>query len=206
MRSVSSEPGARPSAVAASVTRSPITRPPSSRPLSIGSSCAHSSAAHSAISAVAGRARCSRSIAAHSALPSACDEVTIATTSGLPLLSTMPHTPSAETPRKWCALAESSMALRTHASELAGALSPTGIDSPLTSSRSVALCAETAAQASRSQKNCGVIVSPNSSAVGSPSRLTWSSSSRASLICALICAPVMPSDGTAEESVVSPWR
>ena len=56
----------------------------------------------------------------------------------------------------------------------------------LTSSRSVALCAETDAKASRSAKNCGVIVSPNSQAAGSPRRVMLSRSSRAALTPLLI--------------------
>ena len=139
-----------------------------------------SSAPSSSTSAVCGRCSCRRRSAPTKPSPAAAPSTgSIARTSGWPVLLTTPHTPSTDTPRKWCAPPLMSIARTADATSELGARTPTGMERPETSSRMASLRAETLAHASRSAKNCGVIVSRNSIAVGTPRPFISRSSSRA---------------------------
>ena len=158
----------------------------------VASSVARPSAAApiSTISAADGRCRCSCATALETvarltgsaAAPDAGWEppsvLTTAMPSGLPVVLTIPHTPSADTPRKWCGPWLVSSARTTEETSVAGTRTPTGMERPETSSWSASLWHETLAHERRSAKNCGVMVSRNSIAVGRPRRFSRSMCSR----------------------------
>mmetsp|Transcript_72459 Transcript_72459/g.143888 ORF Transcript_72459/g.143888 Transcript_72459/m.143888 type:complete len:256 (-) Transcript_72459:352-1119(-) len=139
----------------------------------------HAPELSSTMSEVVGRAACTLLSAASRLCAPASSADRTATTSGLPLVLTMPQTPSAETPRKWCSPPLMSIEWRTDATSLVGPRRPTGIESPETSSCCVSLLADTLAQDITSAKNCGVMVSRNSRAVGMPILLRARSCCRA---------------------------